>query len=143
MQDLFDGVVTHNPTLLESKLSHYEKHNAAIYVHQSLLSANASSLPDTAKVAQGEIGHIHPDSSFHLYFSPADARLVIERGWGERHRLARMQPWYFGRKKNLFGIAPSYILLYGPRDQAELSVAKTLLHASVEFMTGRSDVKLA
>ncbi len=134
-------IVEQNTSLLESKLSHYEKHNPAIYVHPSLMSQRSPKLPKIAIVAQGEIGHIHPDTSFHLYFNPADAKVVIEKGWGERHRLARTQPWYFGWKKNLFGIGPSYILLYGPRDQAELVVAKVLLYASARFMTGRLDVK--
>ena len=41
----------------------------------------------------------------------------------------------------MFGIGPTYILLYGPRNQEELEVAKVMLNASVRFMTGTWDVK--
>lgn len=144
LQDLFlKEVVEQNSTLVEAKLSHYERHNPALYIHPNVLASTSSAVPEAARVAQGEIGHIHPDLSIHLYFSEVDAKAIMERGWGERHRLARKTPWYYPGQKFMFGLAPTYVLVYGPRGEAEFEVVKTLLKTSVRFMTGSTEVKLA
>ena len=144
LQDVFvEDIVEQNPSLLEAKLSHYERHNPALYVHSSILTSATANIPEAAIVAQGEIGHVHPDLSIHLYFSEADTRTIIKKRWGERHRLARRAPWYYlGSRKFPFGIAPTYVLIYGPRDEAEFEVVKSLLKASARFMTGSEEVKL-
>lgn len=36
----------------------------------------------------------------------------------------------------MFGVAGTYLMVYGPRDEGELKVVKTLLENSVRFMTG-------
>lgn len=142
LQDLFlKNIVEHNPTLLEAKISHYEKHNRALYVKPDVLSS-PTNVPEAALVAQGEIGHVHPDLSIHLCFSEADAKAIMEKGWGERHRLARKAPWYYVRGKYPMGVPPTWVLIYGPRDEAELEVVKTFLTASAGFMTGGRDIKL-
>lgn len=137
VHDLFDKVVANNPTLLEKKRSHYEKHNDGLYVRESLLSSPDSGLPETCHVATGEVGHIHPDLSVHLYFSPNDAKHVMAKGWGERHRLAR-RIW----GKPVMGIDSTYVFVYGPRNQAEVDVLRILLNASVKFMLGKEAEKM-
>lgn len=89
LQGISNDLVALDPTMLEVKLSHLEKSNPAVNVHRSLLDDSAQRLPEAALVSWGQIGHIHTNSSFHLHFKPVDARIVLERGWGERHRLAR------------------------------------------------------
>jgi Family of unknown function (DUF5519) len=89
---LCKDIVQQNPSLLEVRTSYYERHNLALYVRSSLLARSATGLPKTANVARGDIGYIHPDLSIHLYFSPPDAKMIIQKGWGERHRLARQHP---------------------------------------------------
>lgn len=129
-----------NPDFLEQRLSSLEKHHSALFVHPSLFE-NGSVLPETATATKGEIGHIHGESSLHLYLSPADARVVIEKGWAQRHRLARTQPWWYpGKKKFVCGIGDTFLLIYAPRDDAELRVLNVLLRASARFMTGREDI---
>ena len=130
-------VETH-PKLLETKRSLYEKHHDAIFVHSDLLSDPNSAIPATARISRGEIGHIHHDASVHLYFSPADAKVLIEKNWAERHRLARTKP--FLGKVNMFGVAGTYLMIYGPRDEGELEIMKTILENSVKFMTGSEDL---
>lgn len=137
MYDLFDKIVASNPTLLEKKRSHYERHNEAIWVRQSVVSSPAAAVPETCTIATGEIGHIHHDLSVHLYFSPNDAKHVLAKGWGERHRLARK---IFGRP--VMGADRTYIFIYGPRNEAELEVLRTLLNASVKFMLGKEGDKM-
>ena len=142
LQELFlEDIVEHNPSLLEARISHYEKHNRALYVKPDVLSS-PTNVPEAALVAQGEIGHVHPDLSIHLCFSEADAKAIMEKGWGERHRLARKAPWYYVRGKYPMGVPPTWVLIYGPRDEAEFEVVKSFLTASAGFMTGGGDIKL-
>jgi hypothetical protein len=66
----------------------------------------------------GEWGHIHPhhDGSLHVIVPTPEADRVIELGWGEYHNVVKL------------GIAPPIvIMLYGPRDEQELTVAKYVL----------------
>lgn len=127
-------MVKSHPKLLETKRSLYEKHHDAIFVRSNLLQDPNSSIPETARIARGEIGHIHYDASVHLYFSPADAKILIEKNWAERHRMARTKP-FLGRV-NMFNVAGTYLMIYGPRDEGELETMKTILENSVKFMTG-------
>lgn len=56
--------------------------------------------------------------------APRDARLVIERGWGERFGLSGtvMPSWY--------------VMVYAPRSEAEMSVVEGILRAAARFMIG-------
>ncbi|KAL5325313.1 hypothetical protein ACEPPN_006438 [Leptodophora sp. 'Broadleaf-Isolate-01'] len=134
LNELFNEMVKSHPKLLETKRSLYEKHHDAIFVRSNLLQDPNSSIPETARIARGEIGHIHYDASVHLYFSPADAKILIEKNWAERHRMARTKP-FLGRV-NMFNVAGTYLMIYGPRDEGELETMKTILENSVKFMTG-------
>jgi hypothetical protein len=130
--------------MLEIKRSHYELHREALYVAARLLRDHAGGegdeggkiLPRTAGVAKGEAAHVHGDRSVHLYLHPADARLVIERGWGERHRLSRTWPWYLGGGESRLGLGNTWIMLYGPRDEGEFEVVKRLIGEGVRWMLG-------
>ncbi|OJZ83017.1 hypothetical protein ASPFODRAFT_73516 [Aspergillus luchuensis CBS 106.47] len=139
VQRLFDNVVKQNSTLLETKLSLYERHNPALFVHPAYRAQSGARLPETVSVSRGEIGHMHPDISVHLYVSPADARVLIEKGWAERHRLARQVP-FLGRQ-HLYNIAGTYLMIYGPRNADEVAVLATILRAAVSFMTGQENVE--
>jgi len=132
---LFISVVHNNPSVLEQKVSSFEKHHLALFVHPSVL-ANSSKVSDVVIASRGELGHIHGDTSLHLYLSPQDAKVAIEKGWAQRHRLARTQPWWLGGKKFICGIGDTFLLIYAPRDEAELDVLRTLIRASARFMTG-------
>lgn len=75
----------------------------------------AAVLPD---LFGGEWGHIHPhhDGSLHLNVPTTDAERLIELGWAEYHNVVT---------RGL--VPPIVIMLYGPRDEDELTVAQHVL----------------
>ncbi|OLN83719.1 hypothetical protein CCHL11_08706 [Colletotrichum chlorophyti] len=141
IQNLYANAATQNPSILEQKRSLYERHNPALFVSSDLLKNPPSSsdpLPETARVARGEISHPHADLSIHIYLSPADAKIAIDRGWAERHRLSLPRSSWFA---NRYHVADSYLMIYGPRDEEEMEVLAVFLRNAVRFMTGREDVE--
>jgi len=75
----------------------------------------------------GEFAHLHPgyDGSLHLTLPPVLAADAVAKGW------AVMHPWAGIR------LAPGFVLVYGPRDAAELDVVTRIVEASHAFATGR------
>ena len=74
----------------------------------------------------GEFAHLHPsyDGSLHLAL-PADlAADLVTRGWG------RMHPWAGTR------LSPGFVMVYGPRDDAELDTVQSIVAASHAYATG-------
>lgn len=128
-----------NPNVLTQRISHAERHNQALFVDPNL-RAKADNLPETVQISQGELGHVHGEASVHLYFSPADAKVIIERGWGERHRCAKTQPWWFGGARKTVGIGHTFLIIYAPRGEEELEILKTLISASATYMTGEHQI---
>jgi hypothetical protein len=81
-----------------------------------------------AKKTRGEIAHMHAsDGSLHVNLTPKDAKLVLERGWGQRHPLS-------GRVLYL-----GLVMIYAPRGEQELEVVEKITRASVRFMLGEKD----
>ena len=72
-----------------------------------------------------EFAHIHPDASLHVVLPAERAAEVIGAGWAERHPIAEQ-----------VGI-PGIVLVYTPRDAAELDVVMELIEDSYTFVTGR------
>ncbi|KZT27655.1 hypothetical protein NEOLEDRAFT_1130708 [Neolentinus lepideus HHB14362 ss-1] len=90
----------------------------AIYAKPDL-----STLSNDADVLKLEIAHAHPqDSSLHLLLSPEDAAKVIRADWGERF------PLHY--------VPDGWIMVYAPRDDAELDVIEKIVRASVAYATG-------
>ena len=90
----------------------------------SVPGAVAFFLPDPPRPAEipdlfgGEWGHIHPhhDGSLHLNVPTPDAERLIGLGWAEYHHVVRL------------GLAPPIvIMLYGPRDEDELTIAQRIV----------------
>lgn len=122
LQQLFGREIDRNPSELHLARSFFEKHHDAITLkHPQCGHVHAL-------VSHGEIAHIHPsDGSMHMVLSPADARLVLDRHWGELHALA-----------GLFNRLPvSYTFVYAPRGDADFQAIQQILSASVAFMTRR------
>lgn len=75
-----------------------------------------------------EFAHIHPDpdnGSMHVQLTAEDAREVVETGWGEDHFLVTLGQWPEG-----------LVMVFSPRDDAELDAVKTIVTRSYEFATG-------
>ena len=62
----------------------------------------------------------------HVSLSPPDAKLVIERGWGER----------FGLSGSVLPV--TYIMVYAPRpgEVKEAETVERIIRAGVKFMLG-------
>jgi hypothetical protein len=80
--------------------------------------------PPEAFLIDREFAHLHPapDHSLHAMLPPEMAAAAIEAGWAEPHPVARMGL-----------IPPTAVMLYAPRDTAELAVVETLVRASHAF----------
>lgn len=80
--------------------------------------------PPEAFMVPGEFAHVHPspDHSLHAMLPLDLAAAAIEAGWAEAHPVARM------------GLIPhTAVMLYAPRDEAELDVVESLVRASHAF----------
>jgi hypothetical protein len=97
-----------------------ERHGPALFLSQ------LTEPPHVAAVkSKKEIAHMHAsDGSLHMSLSPKDAKLVLERGWGQRHGLS-------GRV-----LYAGFVMVYAPRDEGEAKVVEGLLRGSVRFMVG-------
>ena len=77
--------------------------------------------PRDAFMVGTEFAHLHPeeDGSLHLVLPEPLARQVIERGWGEFHPMVQqgMMP-------------PTNLMVFGPRDEAELEIVWSIVEAS-------------
>jgi hypothetical protein len=88
-----------------------------------------SSLPD---LFGGEWGHIHPhyDGSLHVNLPTEDAERLIELGWVEYHTVV---------EQGL--VPPIVVMLYGPRDQEELAVAKAIVEMAYLAAGGATEAE--
>lgn len=110
-----------------------------MFIKDKVLQSHDTSLPATAITARGEVGHVHPDLSVHLYLSPADARVLIEKRWAERHRLAVPEDGWLNLRK-VSAIGSTYLMVYGPRDEEEMETLRVILEHSIRYMTGQDKV---
>jgi hypothetical protein len=70
-----------------------------------------------------EIAHAHhADHSLHVWLADRDARRVVEADWGQRF------PLRFVRS--------GWIMVYAPRDEAEVDVVENIVKAGIAFITG-------
>lgn len=71
--------------------------------------------------------HVHPayDGSMHMMLPREDVHEVLEKGWGELHPMAL---------KGL--IPPNAVMIFGPRDEAEVDVVVQIIAASHRFALG-------
>ena len=80
--------------------------------------------PPEAFLIEREFAHLHPapDRSLHAMLPPEIVDEAIEAGWAEHHPVA------------LRGLIPrTAVMLYAPRDEAELDVIESLVRASHAF----------
>jgi hypothetical protein len=80
--------------------------------------------PPEAFLIGREFAHLHPapDHSLHAMLPPETVTEAVAAGWAEPHPVA------------LRGlIPPTAVMLYAPRDEAELEVIEGLLRASHAF----------
>ena len=74
-----------------------------------------------------EFAHLHPppEGSLHAALPPDVASEAIDRGWAEIHPVARL------------GLIPgNVVMLYAPRDKAEMEVVLDLVRSALQFARG-------
>jgi hypothetical protein len=115
--------------LVEIKQSLYERHHSAFFVSKSL------DWHVTAQQTRGEVSHVHAgkDGSIHVVLHSKDCKVVLEKGWGQRHALSGVD---FMKRVAGFSLPVNYILIYAPRNEAEIEIAMVIVKASIQFMTG-------
>ncbi|KAF3035005.1 hypothetical protein E8E12_004514 [Didymella heteroderae] len=105
--------------LLLERTSCFEKNSSGLF----------ASSPIT-RTCGGEICHAHPsDGSLHLTLHPADAKIMLESGWGERHPLAK--GGWFRRF-----VPREFVLIYAPRTEEDLNVVMQIVAASIWWVSG-------
>jgi len=120
--------------LLRSNLEYVAVvYNEQFYTNTSCFERNGLALFSRRPInatCNGEICHVHhSDRSLHMSLHPDDAKIFIEKGWAERHPLAR-GGW-------LKAYVPrEFVMVYAPRDQNELDVVLQIIEAAVFWVCG-------
>lgn len=78
-------------------------------------------------VAGREFGHIHPDSSMHLWLPVDRAIEVAENGWGERHPWAEREGFWDG-----------VVMVWAPESDEDAAVSFQLIVDAFNFVTGQN-----
>lgn len=121
LQFLVKTLASSHPGVLESKLSHTEgKSTDGLYARKDAETLNPVARD---RILDHEIAHAHPaDNSLHVWLSEADARKVIEAGWGQRFPLTFVDK--------------GWTMVYAPRTDEELEVVESIVRAGVAYIAG-------
>jgi hypothetical protein len=111
-------------------LPHVERRASAISVPgaQALwLAEEVASARAEAFLIGREFAHVHPpyDGSMHMMLPPEAVDEVLAKGWGEPHPMVR---------RGL--IPPTAVMVYAPRDAAEVEVILRVIGVSYRFACG-------
>ncbi len=123
LQDTVREMANECPSHWYIARSTFEKHNEALFSKY-----RTSNEPDHYV----EIVHAHKtDGSMHLHLHPEDMKIVLDKGWGERHPLARGTTWWWH-----WPCPRCFMIIYGPRDEAELQQIKSIIRAAAWWVSG-------
>lgn len=92
-----------------------------------MLNDHGHAPPDAFLVPRaGEFAHLHPaaDGSLHLALPPALAADAVAKGWAVAHPLAGIR------------LARGMVMIYGPRNPAELAIVAAIVETSHTYATG-------
>jgi hypothetical protein len=124
--DVYKGLVRRMRKVVADPANHLVERTSCFEKHSSGIFA---STPIT-RTCGGEVCHVHPsDGSMHMTLHPADAKIMIESGWGERHPLAR------GGWCRRF-VPREFVLIYAPRDVDEIEVVMDIVAAGIWWVAG-------
>jgi phospholipase/carboxylesterase len=94
---------------------------------RAILAPDASGPEEAFLVPSArEFAHLHPthDGSLHLVLPVDLAADAVAKGWAQVHMLAGIR------------LSPGFVLVYGPRTEAELDVVAGIVEASHRFALG-------
>ena len=98
------------------------------------VATSATTGPNNSKVERKdpekiELYHFHDfDGSAHTTLSPADAKYLLDRGWGIRHPLSGQMLFGMGML-----LPANYVMIYAPRNEEEIKVHEIAAKAAIEF----------
>jgi hypothetical protein len=120
---LITSLAAEQPGKLKVATSVLERAGSALFIESSVQKHPG------AFGTRNEIAHLHTsDGSMHVSISPLDAKLVIERGWGQR----------FGLSGSILPF--TYTMIYapraGPEEDEDVKVVGAIIRAGVKFMLG-------
>lgn len=107
--------VRHHPTMISVPTSE------ALWLDESVRARKNAFMPPPGS---REFAHLHADGSWHLVVAEPLVQAILDARWGERH------PWYDR------GVLE--VLVYAPRDEAEIDVVQQLVRASIEHASNKS-----
>lgn len=92
------------------------------------LDPRQASGPPEAFYLGTEFAHLHGarDGSLHIALPQADVAEALEKGWAELHPMVLMGM-----------LPPTHVMVYGPRDEAELETVWQLIQRSYAFARGQ------
>ncbi|TVY58831.1 hypothetical protein LCER1_G001029 [Lachnellula cervina] len=115
-----ENLAIQNPESLRIGTSCFEKKGLALFARDPI---NAT--------CRGEVCHVHhSDRSLHLNLHPDDAKVVLEKGWGERHPLAR------GGWMKAY-VPREFVMVYAPRNRMELDAVCRIIEAAGFWVSGQ------
>ncbi|TVY24465.1 hypothetical protein LHYA1_G006618 [Lachnellula hyalina] len=115
-----ENLAVQNPESFRIGTSCFEKKGLALFARDPI---NAT--------CRGEVCHVHhSDRSLHLNLHPDDAKLILERGWGERHPLAR------GGWMKAY-VPREFVMVYAPRNRMELDAVCRIIEAAGFWVSGK------
>lgn len=131
----FYALASKNSHIIKIAPSNAERHSDAMWLLDNIPHARE------AFQTGGEVAHIHEtgDHSLHVVLSPADAKKVIEAGWGQRHAFAGWKP-LGGRLEKIVDIPATYLLIYTPRTSDEIEIVLEIVKAAMRHMSIDAEV---
>ncbi|KAJ9617156.1 hypothetical protein H2200_000877 [Cladophialophora chaetospira] len=122
VRDMMATFAAKHSSVLELRPSKTEGGSTdAIYAKPILETLNERAKNN--KMLGTEIAHAHPaEGSLHVWLSEADARIVVEKGWGLRFPLAF--------------IDKGWAMVYAPRTMAEVDVVERIVKAGIAWIAG-------
>jgi Family of unknown function (DUF5519) len=98
---------------------------------RALVLREATTGPRDAFLIGREFAHLHPppDQSLHITLPERRAREAIQAGWAEFHPLVEEGH-----------LPPTVVMVYAPRDEAELAVVSGLVRESYHFARGQESM---
>lgn len=120
-------IVDLNSKSLELGPSQIEGGAPALFItSQDYTSGHASCSRSPREVFHS---HCSTEGSSHAVLSAADAKLVLDKGWGEKHGLS-------GRA---LGLPLNYVMVFAPRNPQELKIVEMIARAAARYgLEGRT-----
>ncbi|KAF8865438.1 hypothetical protein BDZ45DRAFT_411788 [Acephala macrosclerotiorum] len=119
LRKALENLAVQHPDSFRTATSCFEKKGLALFAQSPI-----------NETCRGEICHVHhSDRSMHMNLHPDDAKIVLQKGWGERHPLARG-----GWMKQY--VPREFLMIYAPRDRSELEVVCRIIEAAGFWVSG-------